>query len=246
MAIKRHRAAQPSVVATGPSAQGDTADLNEIVAYNIRRARELRGWTQEEAAARLAPFLGQLLPQASISALERAYGGERRREFDAQEILAFACGFDLPLVWFFLPPPEDHRRLKAASESVTELTTLLLGRDDQLDDLDNRFRELGVTGPTEADQVWQRVTGQRRLGAGNDYRTWRKNLLLAMLDDGADELNKAADELGAFFDHLRQVGIRGFVSEHTLDPDYGLAPRHRGKIPAPSPPTRRRGGTPER
>lgn len=245
MAIKRTRGTRPETPTDAPSGQSDTADLNEIVAYNIRRARELRGWTQDEAAARLAPFLGQLLPQASISALERAYGGDRRREFDAQEILAFACGFDLPLVWFFLPPPEDHRRLRAASETVAELTTLLLGRPDQLDVLEDRFRELGVTGPTEADQVWERVTGQPGLGNGSDYRTWRKNLLLALLDDGADELNKAADELGAFFDHLRQVGIRGFVAENTLDPDYGLPPKHRGKIPAPTPPTRRRGGTPE-
>ena len=67
-----------------------TANLNEIVAYNFRRARELRGLTQDEAALALEPYLGQRLPQASISAIERAFGRERRREFDAQEILAFA------------------------------------------------------------------------------------------------------------------------------------------------------------
>src|SRR4051794_18076373 len=76
-------------------------DLNEIVAYNFRAARELRGWTQEETAQRLERVLGQLLPQASISAIERAYEGDRRREFDAHELLAFALAFELPLVWFF-------------------------------------------------------------------------------------------------------------------------------------------------
>jgi len=54
-------------------------DLNEIVSYNFRAARELRGWTQEETAQTLEPLLGQRLPQASISAIERAYVGDRRR-----------------------------------------------------------------------------------------------------------------------------------------------------------------------
>jgi Pou domain - N-terminal to homeobox domain len=51
------------------------ADLNEIVAHNFRSARELRGWTQEDTARALEPLLGQRLPQASISAIERAYEG---------------------------------------------------------------------------------------------------------------------------------------------------------------------------
>ena len=64
------------------------ADLNEIVAYNFRAARELRGWTQDETPRALEGLLGQRIPQASISAIERAYEGDRRREFDAHEILA--------------------------------------------------------------------------------------------------------------------------------------------------------------
>src|ERR1039458_1291193 len=97
------------------------ADLNEVVAYNFKAARELRGLTQEETAQLLERFLGQRLPQASISAIERAYEGDRRREFDAHEILAFALAFDLPLVWFFLPPPGDARRLYHTSNYVREL-----------------------------------------------------------------------------------------------------------------------------
>ena len=65
------------------------ADMNEVVAYNFKRARDLYGWTQDEVADRLEPFLGVRLPQASISGIERGYMG-RRREFDAQELVAFA------------------------------------------------------------------------------------------------------------------------------------------------------------
>jgi len=105
------------------------ADLNEVVAYNFKAARELRGLTQEETAQLLERFLGQRLPQASISAIERAYEGDRRREFDAHEILAFALAFDLPLVWFFLAPPGDTRRLYHTSNYVSELYGVVFGAD---------------------------------------------------------------------------------------------------------------------
>jgi transcriptional regulator with XRE-family HTH domain len=210
-------------------------NLNEIVAYNFRRARELRGWTQDEAAIQLEPFLGTRLRQAAVSSIEGAFGGDRRREFDAQELLAFACGFDLPLIWFFLPPPEDHRSLQGTAEMVSELYLLALGRNDQLDLLRDRFRELGHAEPNEDDKILERVYGQPTDRTLADYPTRRKELLLAMLDRHADNLDAAADELGQFFDRLRQVGIRGFVAEKVNDPDY-VRP---GKAPAKQTPSRK-------
>lgn len=195
-------------------------NLNEVVAYNFRRARELRGLTQDEAALALQPFLGQRLPQASISALERSYGGDKRREFDAQEILAFACAFDLPLLWFLLPPPEDDRRLQGTSDHVHELYTLVLGRTDQLDELYQRFRELGMDEPAAHDTEVAAIFGVPTARTLADYRHRRKQLLRALLDDYADKVDASADELGLFFDHLRQVGIRGLVAEQLNDADY--------------------------
>jgi transcriptional regulator with XRE-family HTH domain len=203
-------------------------NLNEIVAYNFRRARELRGWTQEEAAIRLEPFLGVRLKQAAISGIEGAFGGVKRREFDAQELLAFACGFDLPILWFFIPPPGDHRNLQGTGDRVSELYELAMGRNDQLDYLRERFAELGHVEPDETDAVLERVYGGPTDRTLADYPTRRKELLLAMLDSQADNLDRAADEMGTFFDHLRQVGIRGFVAEKVNDPDYARAPEHRG------------------
>jgi transcriptional regulator with XRE-family HTH domain len=199
-------------------------NLNEIVAYNFRRARELRGLTQDEAADRLAPFLGVRLSQAAISGIEGAYGGTKRREFDAQELLAFTCAFDLPIIWFLIPPPEDHRNLQGTSDIVSELYMLALGRNDQLDYLRDRFRELGHVEPDETDRVLERVYGAPTERTLADYPTRRKEMLLAMLDSHADNLDRAADEMGAFFDHLRQVGIRGFVAEKVNDRDYAIPP----------------------
>ena len=47
---------------------------------------------------------------------------------------------------------------------------------------------------------------------------------MAMLDHRADHLDRAAEELGEFFDHLRRVGIRGFIAEHTTDADFATLP----------------------
>lgn len=209
--------------------------LNEVVAYNFRRARELRGLTQDEAAAVLEPFLGQRLPQASISALERSYGGDKRREFDAQEILAFACAFDVPLLWFFLPPSEDTRRLQGTSDHVHELYALALGREDQLEELYARFRELGMPEPSSDDETLAAAFGGPTARVLGDYRHRRKEMLLALLDDYADKVDASAEELGQFFDHLRQVGIRGLVAEQLNDAGYlPSPPSARGKSPSSS------------
>ena len=95
-------------------------------------ARELRGWTQEELADRLALYQGQRMTQAGVSAIERAWDGERRREFDAHELLIFALVFDLPIISFLLPPPGDRRMLRATTRPVNELYSRLLGFPEQL------------------------------------------------------------------------------------------------------------------
>jgi transcriptional regulator with XRE-family HTH domain len=196
------------------------ADLNEIVAYNFRAARELRGMTQDDIAARLEPILGQRLPQASISAIERAYQGERRREFDAHELLAFSLAFDLPLVWFFLPPPDDGRKLRGTSSYVEELYAIAFGSDRNVSAIYDRLRDLGHREPSAHDQAIENIFGQPSEARRESYRERRKEMLLALVDKEADRLDKAADEFGSFFDHLRQVGIRGFVAEHLNDDDF--------------------------
>jgi hypothetical protein len=80
---------------------------NQVVGYNLSRARALRGWTQEQTVARLAPHLGARWSNVVLSAAERSYAGKRIRHFTADEIVAFAQTFDLPVTWFFLPPGAD-------------------------------------------------------------------------------------------------------------------------------------------
>src|SRR4051794_2242108 len=86
-----------------------TFTVNQVVASNVAKARLLRGWTQQQAIDALAPYLGTKMSTASFSAIERSVDGGRVREFDADEIFAFARGFGLPIGWFFTPPsPMDE------------------------------------------------------------------------------------------------------------------------------------------
>ncbi len=78
---------------------------NQVVSYNLAQARQLRRWTQQQAIDALEPHLGARWSIANYSAAERSVDGGRIRNFDADEIVAFARTFDLPITWFFMPPP---------------------------------------------------------------------------------------------------------------------------------------------
>ena len=80
---------------------------NQVVAYNLWRARSIHGWSQEQAAERLEPYLGERWSRAVFSAAERSVAGKRVRQFSADDLVAFAAGFDLPIDFFFWPPPES-------------------------------------------------------------------------------------------------------------------------------------------
>lgn len=90
--------------------------LDQVVAYNLRRARKLRDWTQTQAAEQLEPYLGERWSSAVFSAAERSYEGPRVREFSASQVLALALGFDLPITWFFQPPTPDTQVTARGSE----------------------------------------------------------------------------------------------------------------------------------
>jgi transcriptional regulator with XRE-family HTH domain len=194
-------------------------DLNQVVAFNVRAARELRGWTQEELAERLERYLGQRLTQAGVSSIERAWDSDRRREFDAHELLIFAMVFDLPIIWFLLPPKGDHRLMRGTTRQVDELYIWLLGRPEKLEPLYERLREYGIHDPSANELVVEKLTGQPAASRTWSYKERRKEMLLALLDQHEDSFDNAVEELGKWVDHLRQAGLRGFIAEHTFDED---------------------------
>lgn len=117
-----------------------TMTPNQVVAYNVVKARALRGWTQEEAAEALAPYLGAKLSGPSFSALERsAVKVDRIKQFSADDLLALSRGFDLPIGFFFTPPtPAADAGLyapDAGSKGLDPIVLLdaILGTPDNLE-----------------------------------------------------------------------------------------------------------------
>jgi hypothetical protein len=98
----------------------ETLTPNQIVAHNLKRARSLHGISQVAAADRLQPFLGAQWSRAVFSAAERSVTGQRIRQFSADEITAFAAAFEVPIAFFFVPPPDvDRVGVAGAPEQMT-------------------------------------------------------------------------------------------------------------------------------
>ena len=79
---------------------------SQVVAHNLTRARELRGITQTEVAERLTTFTRTRWSQATVAQAEGSVSGQRIRQFTANELVALARTFDLPVLYFFLPPDD--------------------------------------------------------------------------------------------------------------------------------------------
>lgn len=82
---------------------------NQVVAYNLARIRKTHGLTQEQAAERLAPYVGATWSKKVYSAAERSFAGGRVRQFTADDLAAFSLAFGVPVWFFFVPPKPDDR-----------------------------------------------------------------------------------------------------------------------------------------
>ena len=118
----------------------------QIVAWTLERLRRARGWSQDQAAKELEPYLGYRLSRAAFSQAERSLDGGKIRRFDADEIVAFSRVFEVPVACFFGPPAPHLRgksvavngkpgnpeaRVTAPPLSRDNLLTLAQGRPDQ-------------------------------------------------------------------------------------------------------------------
>ncbi len=90
-----------------------TWSASQVVAHNLTRARELRGLTQAEVAERLSRFTGARWSQVTVAQAEGSVSGQRVRSFSANELVALARTFDLPVLYFFLPPTDAAGGLEA-------------------------------------------------------------------------------------------------------------------------------------
>jgi transcriptional regulator with XRE-family HTH domain len=212
----RPRAKKAAAAAKAPPepAESERIDVNAVVSYNLRAIREKRGWTQTGVAERLSRLTGHLLPQASISAMERGFDGERRRRFDAHELYLLSVVFDVPIAYFFVPPPDTgFAELADTHRPVAELYSALLGHEWQLGPLDERLAEIKVNNPEEADSALAAIFGGD-VAARNwheHFRTWRKKRLVEIERQYGDRLDEVADFLGEFAAQIKTFGPKGYL-----------------------------------
>lgn len=202
-------------------------NVNQIVAFNLRAARQLQGWTQEALAEEITRLSGTHCTRTMVSELERAWDGRRRREFDAHELAVFAAALKVPIGYFFLPPPDEHRNLAGIGRSARELHLLFFGYFHTAEVLDARMREYGGNFPPEYEQA---ITDLPSDTGPWGYKKRRKELLMALLEGMADELDEAFDTIGKFADLARRAGIRGYIAEQANDPDFAVPSENRPSV----------------
>ena len=209
-------------------------NLNQVVAYNLRAARRLRGWTQEELAKRLEKASGKRVTTSTVSSLERSWLGKRRRDFDVHEVALFAEVLDVPFLWFLMPPLEDARQLERLQHSVLDFYILLFGRDDQVESMIRRFHEIAHRAPRFSREAREQKDRELRdLPRERTYLERRMQTLLVGLEARAATLERSRQELESFVDYLREVGGQGFIKRQTNDAIYAALPFYRGLFDAP-------------
>jgi len=97
MGVRRSRKKQPEPLSAG-----------NIVALNLKRAREMRGLSQAETGKLLGDYLRNPWSPATVSAAERSWERGPERSFTANELDGFSRAFRLPLLWFLLPPAREE------------------------------------------------------------------------------------------------------------------------------------------
>ena len=189
-------------------------DVNAVVSFNVKAIRERRGMTQQGVADRLAQLTGHQLPQASISAMERGFDGERRRRFDAHELYLLSVVFDVPIAYFFIPPPgTGTTELADSRRPVAELWRALLGTDNQLDAVDARLAEIKISDPDGSDQVLAAIFGPENAATNwhTHFRTWRKIRLREIEVEYGDRLDEVAEFLAEFATKVKALGPAGYL-----------------------------------
>ena len=178
-----------------------------MVAFNLTRAREWKGWTQDQAAEALEPYLGKRWSKASVSQAERSVAGRVIRNFDADEIVAFARAYDLPVTWFFMPPPPwsdqpgrpvklDTPDAKQTGTALAELVDLVFGDEHHQALLAMRLQGWLDQSPPELTRSQQQIVDLVR------HRT------ATLAQHGLDDLANWQTQLRALANHLEDLEAR--------------------------------------
>ncbi len=205
-------------------------DANQIVAANLKLAREMHGWTQTEVANILNEATGATYTKATISAMERSAEGGKRRLFDAQELLVFSRVFYVPIVWFFIPTPDlaPQRLALMGDERVGDIIEFLFGRDEGRRLIGERLQDLKANDPDGIGETWMNLVGHFSDVTWSEYKASRDAAIAALAEEERgtfiQSMGTVVLALTDFQERLEEVVDRGYA-----DPEFReLLRRHLG------------------
>lgn len=189
---------------------------NQVVSANLRHARALRGWTQEQAAERVAPHLGSTWKKSTWSMAENYCDrdpDDRPRHFDADDLLAFSLAFELPIGWFLLPPEKDIGVGPIGAEEYASAWGLLhaaLGLSFQEPDVHERVRDLVAPiseGGVVPDETFRDMGLAADLAATSGVAAEVLHQRQRQLETTVAAMDGAREILAEMSEKLREVGI---------------------------------------
>jgi transcriptional regulator with XRE-family HTH domain len=126
--------------------QAQALTPSQIVAFNLRRIRKARGWTQERAAEALLPYLGVRWSSAQFSVAERwdPRPGQKARQFGVDDLIALAAGFRVYLSELLTPPKGTDIALPGGGLEASAIQALTgeTANRQVIGDLASRLTEL--------------------------------------------------------------------------------------------------------
>ena len=206
--------------------------VHQVVAYNFRRAREDKGWTQAQTSEALEPYLGYKLNQAGVSAVEKTFDSDRRRNLDVAEVVAYSRCFRRPIGWFFLPPPGcsdhfiepvDNSGDQADLLRAADLATLIVGTPPGAASFRDRISELLKT---DTEETWSAMRWAFEGGKGSGWEKQidlrRRALQQATLAKFAGPEDDVIMGMAALLVELVKLTPIGFAELREKDPDEAL------------------------
>jgi hypothetical protein len=195
---------------------------NQVVAFNLTVARQLRGWTQEEAAVKLEPFVGARWSKATFSSAERSIDGRRIRQFTADEIVAFSRCFGVPIGFFFMPPrpSESEAPVRFATTenddyglSLAELLDAIFGTPGEREVMSARLNDyLGEIPMQDLTKAQDRLTWQ-----AEDALNAVVMKQLGRFDDWEDSLVELTSQVRSWKNAAKAKAVRQALDEEADD-----------------------------
>ena len=124
----------------------------------------------------------------------------------------------MPVIWFFLPPPGDRRKIKNTGRQLFALIDLLVGRAEHLPRIEKRLREIGRRENTAEEEISRILTGHPDVMTPQVIRELRERMLAQILHEMAEALDKSVPLWKSFFDRLDKATVKGMIAALTNNP----------------------------